>query len=345
VRRVGHTLDDQANGVQFIYNQKYMSKPLAELITDFIEYGELEKNFSQGTVHIYDFYLRHFVGWLQEQYGSVSAEDLSYEMVKKYRLYLTRQISEVTKHELKRSYQNYFMIGLRAFLRYLILKGYKTLSPDQVELGKQGDRVVKFLQNEQLETLLGAPDTTTLEGIRDKAILETLFSTGLRVAELTGLNRDSINLDKREFGVVGKGRKARVVFLSEDACVWLKKYLGLRKDKHIPLFIRYNGKKHHNEDEDGEDLRLTPRSVARMVEKYVKQQGLSVKATPHTLRHSFATDLLMNGADLRSVQEMLGHSNIATTQIYTHVTDKHLKDIHSSFHSGNDKNDNLNQGD
>ncbi len=312
-----------------------MSKPLNDLITDFIEYSELEKNLSQGTVRIYDFYLRHFAQWLTENYGPVEPQGLTYEMVKKYRLHLTRQVSEVTKHELKRSYQNYFMVGLRAFLRYLILKGYTTLAPDQVELGKQGDRTVKFLDQQQLEQLIEAPDTTTIEGIRDRAILETLFSTGLRVAELTSLNRDQINLERREFGVIGKGRKARVVFLSDEAIDWLAKYLQLRKDKHKPLFIRYNGKKHNPEDQDGEDLRLTPRSVARMVEKYVKQQALSVKATPHTLRHSFATDLLINGADLRSVQEMLGHSNIATTQIYTHVTNKHLKDIHSSFHSGN----------
>lgn len=312
-----------------------MSKPLKDLVIDFIEYGELEKNLSQGTVKIYDFYLRHFMQWLDEQYGSIQPSELTYEMVKKYRLHLTRQVSDVTKHELKRSYQNYFMIALRTFLRYLIIKGYDTLPPDQVELGKQGDRTVKFLDNDQLAQLLEAPDITTVEGIRDRAILETLFSTGLRVAELAGLNRDHINLEKREFGVIGKGRKARVVFLTDAACERLAKYLALRKDNYVPLFIRYNGKKHNIEDKEGLDMRLTPRSIARMVEKYVKQIGLTVKATPHTLRHSFATDLLINGADLRSVQEMLGHSNIATTQIYTHVTNAQLKNVHSRFHSGN----------
>ena len=312
-----------------------MSKPLTDLITDFIEYGELEKNFSPLTVRMYDYYLHHFAGWLQEQGYSPAVEDINYDMVKKYRLHLARYVSENTKFPLKKSTQNYFMVALRAFLRYLIKKGYKVLPPDQVELGKQEDRTLKYLEDEQLQQLLQAPDITTIEGVRDRAILETLFSTGLRVAELAGLNRDTINLEKREFGVIGKGRKARVVFLSEDACDWLEKYLRLRKDKHSPLFIRYKGKKHKPDDEDGQDLRLTPRSIERMVEKYVKQQGLAVKATPHTLRHSFATDLLFNGADLRAVQEMLGHSNIATTQIYTHVTNARLRDTHEKFHSGN----------
>jgi site-specific recombinase XerD len=313
-----------------------MTKSLPHLITDFIEYGELEKNFSPLTVKMYDYYLRHFAGWIaNESGGEAVLRDINEETIKKYRLHLARYVSENTKFPLKKSTQNYFMVALRAFLRYLIRKGYDVLPPDQVELGKQEDRHLKYLEEDQLQQLLQAPDTTTLEGIRDRAILETLFSTGLRVAELAGLNRDTINLDKREFGVIGKGRKARVVFLSDDAVAWLNKYLRLRKDKHTPLFIRYRGKKHHLEDENGEDLRLTPRSIERMVEKYVKQLGLTVKATPHTLRHSFATDLLFNGADLRSVQEMLGHSNISTTQIYTHVTNTHLREAHQKFHSGN----------
>lgn len=313
-----------------------MPKTVQELITDFIEYGELEKNFSPLTVRMYDFYLRHFASWLAENYGEqMGITDIQYEIIKKYRLHLSRYVSDSTKFNLKKSTQNYFMVALRAFLRYLIKKGYNVLSPDQVELGKQEDRTLKYLEEQQLQQLLEAPDTTTIEGIRDRAILETLFSTGLRVAELAGLNRDTINLEKREFGVIGKGRKARVVFLTEDSCIWLQKYLTMRKDKHVPLFIRYKGKKHNIQDEDGEDLRLTPRSIERMVEKYVKQLGLSVKATPHTLRHSFATDLLFNGADLRAVQEMLGHSNIATTQIYTHVTNARLRDTHEKFHSGN----------
>ncbi len=306
------------------------------LVTDFIEYCELEKNLSQGTVQIYDFYLGHFDEWLDKTQGaSTTVEDITYDMVKDYRLFLTRQVSEVTRHGLKRSYQNYFLVAIRAFLKFLAKRGYTVLSSDQVELGKQGDRVVKFLDDSQLQRLLEAPDTTTIEGLRDRAILETLFSTGLRIAELVGLNRDSINLDKREFGIIGKGRKARVVFLTETSCYWLERYLRLRKDDYSPLFIRYKGKKHQLDDKKGEDQRLTTRSMARMVEKYVKQLGLPVKATPHTLRHSFATDLLINGADLRSVQELLGHSNISTTQIYTHVTNSQLRNVHSKFHSGN----------
>ena len=310
-------------------------KPLIELVSDFIEYGELEKNFSPLTVRMYDYYLQHFAKWLQEKHGLVEPNQLTYDMVKQYRLHLARYVSESTKFPLKKSTQNYFMVALRAFLRYLIKKGYNTLPPDQVELGKQEDRTLKYMDESQLQQLLEAPDTTTIEGLRDRAILETLFSTGLRVAELAGLNRDQINLEKREFGVIGKGRKARVVFLTESACNWLARYQRMRKDNYLPLFIRYKGKKHKIEDKDGEDQRLTPRSIERLVEKYVKLTGLTVKATPHTLRHSFATDLLINGADLRSVQEMLGHSNIATTQIYTHVTNAQLKNVHSRFHSGN----------
>jgi len=312
-----------------------MPKPLKELVTDFIEYGELEKNFSPLTVKMYDYYLQHFTKWLQDKYGVVEPHQLTYEMVKQYRLHLTRYVSETTKYPLKRSTQNYFMIALRAYLRYLIKTGHNTLSPEQVELGKQEDRTLKYMDESQLVQLLNAPDTTTIEGLRDRAILETLFSTGLRVAELAGLDRDQINLDKREFGVIGKGRKARVVFLTDSAVSWLSKYLRLRKDKYVPLFIRYNGKKHKIEDKEGQDMRLSPRSIERLVEKYVKLVGLPVKATPHTLRHSFATDLLINGADIRSVQEMLGHSNISTTQIYTHITNAQLKNVHDRFHSGN----------
>lgn len=314
------------------------TKDFNQLVRDFIEYGELEKNFSPLTVRMYDYYLQHFSQWLVQRYGEVGVEKLDYEMIKQYRLHLARYVSESTRYPLKKSTQNYFMVAIRAFLRYLVKKGYNVLPPDQVELGKQEDRTLKYMDGDQLQQLLEAPDTTTIEGIRDRAILETLFSTGLRVAELAGLNRDQINLEKREFGVIGKGRKARVVFLTESACVWLAKYQRMRKDKYVPLFIRYKGKKHKIEDTEGLDMRLTPRSIERLVEKYVKQTGLAVKATPHTLRHSFATDLLINGADLRSVQEMLGHSNIATTQIYTHVTNAQLKNVHSRFHSGNTEN-------
>jgi site-specific recombinase XerD len=186
---------------------------------------------------------------------------------------------------------------------------------------------------EKLEQLLESPDTTERDGLRDKAILEMLFSTGLRVSELTSLNRDHINLNKNEFSVIGKGRKERIVFISDQAHQWLGKYLHDRTDEFKPLFIRYQGR--IDPSEDGENMRLSTRSIERIVEKYVKAVGLSIKATPHTLRHSFATDLLQNGADIRSVQEMLGHSNISTTQIYTHVTNRQLKEVHKAFHSKN----------
>lgn len=192
---------------------------------------------------------------------------------------------------------------------------------------------IKVLDEDGLKRLLAAPDVLDKAGIRDRALLETLFSTGLRVSELASLNRDTINLERKEFAVVGKGRKERIVFLSDSAGEWLEKYLRSRHDSFKPLFIRYQGQV--DPAEEGEAMRLTARSIQRIVEKYVKGVGLSVKATPHTLRHSFATDLLINGADIRSVQEMLGHSNISTTQIYTHVTNQHLKDVHKAFHSGN----------
>jgi len=225
------------------------------------------------------------------------------------------------------------MIALRAFLRYLARIDIKTLSAEKVELGETDSRPLKVLDDNYLKSLLEAPDTSKKDGIRDRTILETLFSTGLRVSELASLNRDTINLTRREFGIVGKGGKERVVFLSDSAVEWLDRYLTARKDTFKPLFIRFQGKV--DPTNGGEAMRLTSRSIERIVEKYVKKLGLPVKATPHTLRHSFATDLLLNGADIRSVQEMLGHSNISTTQIYTHVTNAHLKDVHKAFHSGN----------
>lgn len=302
---------------------------LSALITDFLEYLELERNASQLTISNYDHYLKRFL----EFAGDIDPKDINLNMVRKYRLYLSRWADPKTKKPLKRITQNYFMIALRAFLRYLARIDITTLSPEKVELGEAEPRPLKILDEAQLKSLLEAPDSLKKDGIRDRAILETLFSTGLRVSELARLNRDIINLQRREFGIVGKGGKERVVFLSDGACVWIEKYLAVRKDSFKPLFIRFQGRV--DLANDGETMRLTPRSIERIVEKYVKALGFSVKATPHTLRHSFATDLLINGADIRSVQEMLGHSNISTTQIYTHVTNAHLKDVHKAFHSGN----------
>ncbi len=302
---------------------------LSTLITDFLEYLELERNTSQLTIKNYDHYLRRFLDFT----GDIEPRDIDLNLVRKYRLHLSRWIDPKTGKGLKRITQNYFMIALRAFLRYLARIDVTTLSPEKVELGESEPRPLKVLDDIQLRQLLDAPDTGKKDGLRDRAILETLFSTGLRVSELARLNRDQINFTRREFGIVGKGGKERVVFLSDAAVEWLDRYLGIRHDAFKPLFIRYQGKV--NLENNGESMRLTPRSIERTVEKYVKALGFSVKATPHTLRHSFATDLLINGADIRSVQEMLGHSNISTTQIYTHVTNAHLKDVHKSFHSGN----------
>lgn len=302
---------------------------LNALVTDFLEYLEVEKNASQKTIQNYDHYLKRFVDFS----GDIEPGAVDLSLIRKYRLYLSRFTDPKTKQGLKRVTQNYFMIALRAFLRYLARQDIKTLSPDKIELGETEASPIKVLDDNSLKQLLEAPDVTDKAGIRDRALLETLFSTGLRVSELSSLNRDTINLDRKEFSIVGKGSKERVVFLSDEAVEWLNKYLKARKDTFKPLFIRFQGRV--DPDENGEFMRLTPRSIQRTVEKYVKMTGLSIKATPHTLRHNFATDLLINGADIRSVQEMLGHSNISTTQVYTHVTNKHLKDVHKTFHSGN----------
>jgi site-specific recombinase XerD len=214
-----------------------------------------------------------------------------------------------------------------------VQRDISTLSPDKIELPKQSSRSVNFLNAEQVERLLNSPKIENEAGLRDKTILEVLFSTGLRVSELVSLNRDHIDLERREFSVRGKGDKVRVVFLSDAAAHWLERYLRTRKDHFKPLFIRYSGS--IDARKDGEKMRLTVRSVQKIVETYAKRSGLSIDVTPHTLRHSFATDLLIAGADLRSVQEMLGHESIRTTQVYTHVTNKHLREVHQAFHSRN----------
>ncbi len=287
---------------------------LSALITDFLEYLELERNAAQPTIRNYDHYLKRFVEFATD----INPEDIDLNLVRKYRLYLSRWIDPKTQKSLKRVTQNYFMIALRAFLRYLAKSDISTLSPEKVELGETDPKSLKVLEKDKLQFLLEAPDCTTKDGLRDRAILETLFSTGLRVSELASLNRDTINLQRKEFGIVGKGGKERMVFISDPAADCIEMYLNARKDTFKPLFIRFQGTV--NPENEGETMRLTPRSIERTVEKYVKALGFSVKATPHTLRHCFATDLLINGVDIRSVQEMLGHSNISTTQIYTHVT-------------------------
>ncbi|MBI3558860.1 tyrosine-type recombinase/integrase [Candidatus Gottesmanbacteria bacterium] len=306
-------------------------KSLVEYTTDFLEYCELDLNLAVGTVNLYAYYLNEFTDWLLEQKKTeLKLNDLTSKTIRDYRIYLSRRIKP-GKAPLARSTQNYFLIAIRAFLRYLTKKNISAMPADQIDLGKNRDRVVKFLDRQQLERLLVTPDVSTDLGVRDRTILELFFSTGLRVSELVKLNTDQINLDRGEFGIVGKGGNARVVFLSQKATDWLTKYLMTRKnDGFKPLFVRTKGK--INPSDSGEKMRLSKRSVERLVDKYVRLAKLPIHATVHTLRHSFATDLLINGADMRSVQEMLGHKNIATTQIYTHVTNSQLKEVFSKFH-------------
>ena len=307
-----------------------MEKTLPELSEEFLEHLEVERGVSRLTIRDYRLYLRRFLMWLEKLCPSPSPQEITLDNVRRYRLYLAH-FTDRRNLPLKRVTQNYYVIALRAFLRYLIKNDYPTLSPDKIDLPKTESRSLLFLDKNQVVKLLNAPTLSDDAGLRDKVILETLFSTGLRVAELVKLNKEQINTETREIGIIGKGGRARVVFLSESAVKWLKRYLDTRKDEYQPLFIRYSGGL--NESNKGEKMRLTTRSVQRILEKYVKKMRLSVKATPHVLRHSLATDLLINGADIRSVQEILGHKNITTTQIYTHVTNTRLKEIHSQFHS------------
>lgn len=314
---------------------------LEQLFKEFLEYLEIERNVSQLTIRNYKHYLERFLHFLAGSGASsspppsvktVKTSDITAENIRQYRLYLSRFVDEKGL-TLKRVTQNYHLIALRSFLKYLNKRDVPTLAPEKIDLPKAEAHTIKFLSRDDVMRLLNMPEISTTEGLRDKAILEVLFSTGLRVSELVSLNRDQINLDRREFGVVGKGRRVRVVFLSESAAEWLRRYLGGRQDDLSPVFIRYSGKKPDEDDDTGESIRLTARSVQRLVGKYVKKAKLAIKITPHGLRHSFATDLLGNGADLRAIQELLGHKNVSTTQIYTHITNPQLRQIHEKFHS------------
>ncbi len=309
-----------------------MNLDLATGIRRFLEHLEVEKNCSKLTIRNYQHYLEVLLNYIENQNKtSPQVSNINQETIRNFRLYLSRQAG--IDGEMKIVTQGYYVIALRSFLKWLIKNDYEVMQPEKIDVPKNKDHSLKFLNGEQIERLLNQPILSTKVGIRDRAILELLFSTGLRVSELTRLNRDQINLITREFGVIGKGGKARVVYISKRAVIYIDKYLKTRSDKDRPLFIRYGGKKDIINEE--EKMRLTPRSIERMVKHYVRLAKLPVDATPHTLRHSMATDLLRSGADIRSVQEMLGHKNIATTQIYTHVTDARLREIHEKFHSGN----------
>lgn len=298
----------------------------AKAKTDFLEYLEIEQGRSQKTIRNYDHYLTRLLDFA----GDITIKDIDPELVRKWRLWLNR-LGTNTSDELGKATLNYHLIALRSFLKFCAKRDIPALAADKIELAKTQRKQVTFLNEEELGRIFAQPDTNTLVGLRDRAILELLFSSGLRVSELTGLDRDHINLKRREFMVRGKGQKDRPIFISEEAANWIQLYLDKRQDNVRPLFVRYSGNK--QVDLSGNFHRLTPRSVQRLVARYALMAGITKHVSPHTLRHSFATDLLMNGADLRSVQAMLGHSNITTTQIYTHVTDPHLKAVHEKFHS------------
>jgi site-specific recombinase XerD len=309
-----------------------MPTPLPQLIDQYLEYLEIEKNASKLTIRDYRHYLKVFERWFMIHMKDRSIEDLKLTDVRKFRVFLSAR-TDVQGRSLKKVTQNYYVIALRSFLRYLIKNDINTLEPSKIDLPRTESRSLKFLEREQVDRLVSQPDTSREDGMRDRAIMELLFSTGLRVSELAKLNHAQINFERREFGVIGKGGKSRIVFISDRASDWVQRYLAMRKDRFKPLFIRYS--RDVIEEDGGEKMRLSVRSIERIIKKYVRSARLPVDATVHTMRHSFATDLLTNGADIRSVQEMLGHKNIATTQIYTHITNKQLREVHKSFHSGN----------
>lgn len=294
-------------------------------ITDYLEYLAIEKNRSKKTIANYEHYLTRLLDYS----GDIKVSEIDSDLVKRWRLWL-HELGSDRADELSKATQNYHLIALRNFLKFCHKRGIDALSPDQIELAKVVRTKVTFLNNDEIKMLMSQPNTNDISGLRDRAVLELLFSSGLRVSELVGLDKSHVNLERKEFSVRGKGQKDRPVFLSNEAVNWLKAYVEQRTDNLTPLFISYSGK--HKASTTGNYRRLTARSVQRMISRYALLAGITKHVSPHTLRHSFATDLLMNGADLRSVQAMLGHSNIATTQIYTHVTDPHLKSIHEKFH-------------
>ncbi len=297
----------------------------ADVITDFLEYMEIEQNRSIKTIENYHHYLLR----LEEFSPNLKLSDINKELIRKWRIWLNRYVG-VNGENLSKTTQNYHLIALRSFLKYLAQQDNSPMESDKIQLSRAYRKQVSFLNQDEVHRLLSQPDTSSPIGMRDRAILELLFSSGLRVSELVGLNRDHVNLKSKEFVVRGKGQKDRPVFLSQQAVEAIENYLKIRNDSAQPMFIHYSGTK--NSTESGAYLRLSARSVQRLVKKYSLSAGISKHVSPHTLRHSFATDLLTNGADLRSVQSLLGHSNIATTQIYTHVTDYQLKKVHEKFH-------------
>ncbi len=301
---------------------------ISSLITGFLEHAEIAKNQSQKTLENYRHYLKRFSDWA----GDISAKEITLDTVQKFRLYLNRLEDKNGKPLLTVKTQNYHIIALRAFLKYCIKNDVATLSPEKIDLSKIAERSVEYLNRDELERLFLAVNADGIRGLRDTAILETLYSTGLRVSELVALNRSQVDLSRKEFMVRGKGRKTRIVFLSDRATDAIEKYLAARTDNFDALFLNYRHSKQKEDITLGEKRRLSMVMVEYLVRNYARKAGIIKKVTPHVLRHSFATELLINGADIRSVQEMLGHYSIKTTQIYTHLTNKRLREVHEKYH-------------
>ncbi len=301
---------------------------MSELIRDFVESLEVEGGRSAKTAENYMLYLERFVEFTDD----IKVENITSEVIRRYRLWLNRYENNHSEG-LSTLTQSYHLIALRGFLKYLSGRNIESLTPDKITLPKVSRKQVTFLHFEEVKQLIDAVDTSSEEGLRDRAIIELLFSSGLRVSELVNLDRGHVNTTRREFMVRGKGQKDRPVFVSDEAAKWVEEYLATRLDNLPPLFLSYS--RNNIASHSGDYRRLGARSIQRMISKYARLAGITKHVSPHTMRHSFATDLLMNGADIRSVQSMLGHSNISTTQVYTHVTDEHLREIHEKFHSNN----------
>ncbi len=310
--------------------------PIKDHILPFLDYCEIEKGLSSNTQRNYQQYLNLFVKWLNEVGKSnMKPHELTADHIWDYRLFIARKYKTPRGEYLSKKSQNYYLIALRALLTYLAERDYETLPSSKIKLAKQkSEETVTFLDVHDIEAMIKIPDTTKPSGLRDRAIMELFFSSGMRISELTSLDVDQFTMlkdnDKKrtyELSIVGKGKHIRTIFISPRAAGWLREYLKERRDVEKPLFINYRSR-------NQEDKRLTPRSIQKMISRTAIMAGLSKKVTPHTLRHTYATDLLDHGADLRSVQELLGHQNVATTQIYTHVTNKRLRDIHEKFHGG-----------
>ena len=308
---------------------------ISELVADFLESLEIEKGRSTKTIENYGLYLARFIDLITEDFEGqemIKPSDITPEILRRFRLKLNRFSDNQNKERLSALTQSYHLIALRGFFKYLAKRGIKSLDPSLIDLPRAAKKQVTFLHFDEIERLLAEIPLDTESGLRDRAIIELLFSGGLRVSELCSLNRDSINLKRREFMVRGKGKKDRPIFIDKSTAECIEDYLNMRTDTLPALFLN-NSANQQIPSTSGDFRRLTPRSIERIVQKYTRLAGITKHVTPHTMRHSFATDLLMNGADIRSVQSLLGHANISTTQIYTHITDPHLKEVHEKFHS------------